>query len=198
MPTKILIIDHNDSFTYNLTQIFEEMNDVQTNVVPVQELGKEDYSQFDGFVLSPGPSLPTSYPNSFLLLEKYYLKKPFLGVCLGLQIIIEFFKGRLYNLSNVQHGKQVMVFPHFIDDELYYQIPFPFQVGVYHSWAADKQCFPPALNITGCTADGVVMSVRHNHLPIFAVQYHPESYMTQYGKRILENWIAVCRLNMKV
>ncbi|MCU7693367.1 anthranilate synthase component II [Haoranjiania flava] len=190
MQTKILIIDHNDSFTFNLVQLFEEIQDVEVNVLNVGNFDLNMCSSYDAIVLSPGPGLPQDYPAVYELLKKFYTLKPILGICLGLQHIVHFFGGALYNLDSVQHGKQSAIFL-LAEDVLFKNIQQPVLAGLYHSWAAAKNKFPDCLEITSQTAEGVVMALRHKKYPISAVQFHPESYMTPNGKQMLENWVKV-------
>lgn len=195
METKILLIDHNDSFTFNLVQMFEEMPGVQVNVLNVQDAAPKNISKYDGIVLSPGPGLPEHYSAIREILEKYHTLKPILGICLGLQHIVMFFGGSLINLTQVQHGKQVPL--KIIDNDiLFNNVRQPVLVGLYHSWAADKTNFPCSLIITSENENGTVMSLKHNTHAISAVQFHPESYMTPDGKEMLQNWVMKIKNKM--
>lgn len=188
MPTKILIIDHNDSFTYNLVQLFEQRDNVELKIINTDNLHTKSVEEFDGIVLSPGPGLPQDYPQVKNLLQSILISKPILGVCLGLQHLTELFGGKLYNQQKVLHGKQItlqLIVPNF----LFKNIPDPVKVGLYHSWAADSDTFPDCLQVTSVSENGTIMSFQHKNLPITAVQFHPESYMTEYGNKMIQNWI---------
>ena len=192
MPTKILIIDHNDSFTFNLVQLFEQVENVQVDVLSVNDFPMEKVKEYDGIVLSPGPGLPENYPQVAAFLKEYNALKPILGVCLGLQHIVTFFGGKLYNQQKVLHGKQIDL--KIADDTfLFSNVPLPMQVGLYHSWAADRNHFPACLQITSNSENGVIMSIQHTDLPITAVQFHPESYMTTQGSIMIKNWVESIR-----
>ncbi|MGF7232745.1 anthranilate synthase component II [Arachidicoccus sp.] len=190
MGTKILIIDHNDSFTYNLVQLLEEAGAQEVVVMPVAAVKEHQINSFDGIILSPGPGLPGNYLESFSILKKYAAIKPILGVCLGLQIIVEFFGGQLQNLNVVQHGRQLEIYRQ-IDCLLFEEMNFPFKVGLYHSWAMDKSINLECLQITSVLKNGTVMSLRHSLYKIYAVQFHPESYMTQQGLQLMKNWLKI-------
>lgn len=190
MGTKILIIDHNDSFTYNLVQVLEEAGAEEVVVMRVEAIMWDKVNYFDGIVLSPGPGLPSDYAASFSILQKYAHNKPMLGVCLGLQIIVEYFGGKLFNLNTVQHGKQTEIFKQK-DCLLFDKIIFPLKVGLYHSWAMDKNVNVNCLEITSTLNDGTVMSLSHQVYKIDGVQFHPESYMTGQGLQLLQNWLKI-------
>ncbi|HEY0298105.1 MAG TPA: aminodeoxychorismate/anthranilate synthase component II [Arachidicoccus sp.] len=190
MHAKILIIDHNDSFTYNLVQLLEEAGAETIAVRAFDKIELNEVQLFDGIVLSPGPALPKDYPSSLEVIKAYYQIKPVLGVCLGMQMIVECFSGELYNLDNVQHGRQVEVFE-TQKCVLFDEISFPFKVGLYHSWAMNKDKAPSGLYITSQTKDGVPMSLKHRKYTTFGVQFHPESYMTENGLQLMKNWLEV-------
>ena len=189
MTTKILIIDHKDSFTYNLVQLFEEAGVEEAVVMPIDEINFDEINNYDGIVLSPGPGLPKDYPASFVVLEKYVAVKSILGVCLGLQIIVEYFGGELYNLKTVQHGRQVKVFK-VMDSPLFEKIKFPLKVGLYHSWAMKANKGIGDLQTTSITENKTIMSLKHAHYKVFGVQFHPEKSATA-GEQILKNFIEL-------
>lgn len=188
MSTKILIIDHNDSFTYNLVQLVKEAGAASVIVNPFNRMEDVVMSEVKGVILSPGPGLPEDYPETFAFLQKYNQLKPFLGVCLGLQLIVKYFGGKLMNLSTVKHGQAAKI--KWGRDELLFKgISFPLQAGLYHSWAMDKSKQVDSLQITSELEDGTVMSVKHTMLNIRAVQFHPESFITQQGIQLMKNWL---------
>lgn len=190
MNTKILIIDHNDSFTYNLVQLAKEAGSPSVIVNKFDAIEDTIVEDMQGIILSPGPGLPKDYAETFALLRKYKTVKPFLGVCLGLQIIVEYFGGELFNLPSVKHGCQVEL-KSCKDQPLFKNVTFPMKVGLYHSWAMDKNKKNENLQITSELENGIVMSIRHPSLNIRAVQFHPESFMTDQGFILMKNWLEL-------
>jgi anthranilate synthase component II len=185
----VLIVDNYDSFTYNLAHYFESLGakvDVFRNdVVPTILL-----EHCTHLVLSPGPGLPSTAGKMPAIIEKYWQQKPILGVCLGLQALAEFFGGTLYNQPQVMHGRQVAA-KHFGNHPQFAGIANSFLVGLYHSWAVDAASLPPAIVPTAISAQGVLMAFVHEKLPIWAVQFHPESVLTPQGKKMLENFLQL-------
>lgn len=181
----VLIIDNYDSFTYNLVHYFEAL-DCEVSVIRNDEITDDLISNFNKIVISPGPGLPkeAGLLNSFI--KKYALSKSILGICLGQQAIVEVFGGKLEVLSNVKHGVTCTI-SHLKNDIIYQNIPEHFSVGLYYSWHATN--LPSHLIPTSIANDGVIMSIKHKVHDIRAVQYHPESIMTPFGKKILKNWL---------
>lgn len=183
---KILLIDNFDSFTYNLVHYLESLNctvEVQRNNAIIWE----HLDDADALVLSPGPGLPKDAGALLEVIEKYHRHKPILGVCLGMQALAEFYGDELYNLKAVKHGVQTTI---TLENtcSLYKDLPNHFEVGLYHSWAVNLKEESPFI-ATAKDSEGVLMSIRHSHLPLFGVQYHPESIMTEYGIDILKNFL---------
>lgn len=145
--------------------------------------------QFDKIVLSPGPGLPHEAGDLLLFLERFAHQKPLLGVCLGLQAIVEHFGGELMNLNTVLHGKQTEL--NILDSScsLFQNIPQNSKVAHYHSWVANPEKMPKELEVTALNSSGLVMAVRHINLPINAVQFHPESVYTEFGRKMIEDWV---------
>lgn len=185
----LLIIDNHDSFTFNLVDLFRQI-DVKAQIVSVEQLNLDDVEQFSHILISPGPDVPRAYPQLFQMLERYHQSKSILGVCLGHQTLCEFFGGTLYNLNQVRHGQKRLITQHqpFL---LFKGLPTQFEVGLYHSWAILQNSLENSpLTVTATCDQNVVMAVKHDELPIYGVQFHPESFLTEYGKRILLNWLA--------
>lgn len=182
----ILLLDNNDSFTYNLLQIFDEFGAV-TEVVKSQDIKIEEVSKYSGIVLSPGPETPDCYPKMKQIIHKYHTSKPILGVCLGHQAICEYFGAKLYKVHDVKHGimSELII---TVDEKLYKNLASPVKVGRYHSWAVSRD-LPNCLEITAIAKDGVIMSVKHREYNLTGIQYHPESVITNQGKKILNNWL---------
>lgn len=188
----IAVIDNYDSFTYNLVHYLEDITGEHPLVYKNDEIYWDNIDQCSHLVLSPGPGLPSTSGELMKVIEKYHDKKNILGVCLGMQAIGEFWGGRLKNLNEVQHGVQTKIaIESFKDNQLYRGLPSQIEVGRYHSWVLDEDQLPEQLIITAKDKHGNLMSFQHSSLPIYAVQYHPESIMTPTGKQILKNWLEL-------
>lgn len=184
----LLIIDNHDSFTFNLVDLLRKIG-AHMQVVSVEDLNLDHVDHFSHILISPGPDVPAAYPQLFEMLSRYHQHKSILGVCLGHQTLCEFFGGRLYNLARVRHGQQRYITQQQ-PNRLFADLPETFQVGLYHSWAVLQNSLQNTpLVATACCDQGVLMAVQHNRLPIYGVQFHPESFMTEFGERILSNWL---------
>ncbi|MDX1446462.1 aminodeoxychorismate/anthranilate synthase component II [Lishizhenia sp.] len=184
----VLLLDNFDSFTYNLFHYCEEIG-AKVDVIRNNEIDLASVEKYDKIILSPGPHLPKDAGKLMELIAMYYDKKPMLGVCLGMQALAEFFGGELYNLDRVNHGVEdqcVQIMP----NQLFKEVPEEFKVGLYHSWAV-KRPLPKGLNITALSQSDVLMAFEHEKLPIYAVQFHPESVMTPEGKIIMKNFLSL-------
>lgn len=142
---------------------------------------------YDAIVLSPGPGLPSDAGIMPLLLKNLTNDKPVLGVCLGLQAIVECFGGELFNMPEVLHGRSSLIYKKSEHPEIFKGLEFPVQVGHYHSWVA--KALGDELEATTESEHGWIMSVRHKTRPIHGVQFHPESILTPHGRVMLKNWI---------
>ena len=192
---KILLIDNNDSFTYNLVALLRKLR-VNFTVIAIENFEPNQIGNFSHVHISPGPDVPRAYPKIYAMLQAYiqtqnFQNIPIFGVCLGHQIICDFFGATVYNLPSPRHGmvgqltlNTAHTSPIFTD------LPTTFQVGLYHSWAVSSTDFPQALQVTARCQDEIIMAVQHNDLPIFGVQFHPESYISEFGLEILANFIA--------
>ena len=186
--TKVLIIDNYDSFTYNLKHQLE-VNNVSVEVRKNNEIEISDVEKYDKILLSPGPGLPSNAGVMPELIKRYYKTKPILGICLGHQAIGEAFGAKLKNLDKVLHGVALPVI--FVDEQIFKNIDNPFIAGRYHSWVVDEAGFPEDLLITGRDEWGNIMVLKHKHLPIYGLQFHPESIMTPQGNQIITNWLKM-------
>ena len=186
---KLLIINNHDSFTFNLVDLIRRLN-VPFDVLNVEDLKADTPESYSHILISPGPDVPSAYPQLFSMLENYYQKKSILGVCLGHQTLCEFFGGSLYNLASVRHGQKRTLKVRSISP-LFLNLPQVFHIGLYHSWAVREDDFPECLDITALCDENVVMAMQHKTLPIYGVQFHPESYMSEFGEQILRNWLAI-------
>ena len=189
---KFLIIDNYDSFVYNLAQYLGELG-VESDVIRNDKITLDEIKQnnYDAIIISPGPGTPE---------EKKYFgvcsdviinmgpSTPILGVCLGHQGIIHAFGGKVTNAGCVRHGKTSPV--NHNNSELFKGVSNPFRATRYHSLVGDKTIIPDVLEITATAADdGEIMAIKHKEYLIVGVQFHPESIMTDEGKKILANFI---------
>ena len=162
--------------------------DVPVTTVYNDQVNLEMVEEFDQIVLSPGPGLPHEAGKMNEVIAHYVTKKPILGVCLGFQALAEFFGGSLYNQKIVKHG--IAELGHFDQNsKLFKNTAGKFKIGLYHSWAVSPENFPKCLSITGKSEHDVIMAFEHEELPVAGVQFHPESILSEHGKKIVENFI---------
>ncbi len=187
---KIALIDHNDSFTYNVVEVLRTLGNNKVSVIKYANLIIEDLLFFDKIILSPGPCLPADYPKTFEVIRKYYKTKSILGICLGHQAICSFFGAELYNFKEVIHGvnKKILIND---NSNLFKDISKETEVGLYHSWAVSKNNFPKELQILANSEEDVIMSVKHQKYNIYGIQFHPESFLTTKGEQMLKNFIEL-------
>lgn len=186
---KILLIDNFDSFTYNLVHALESL-DAEVTVVRNNEPFEEAWRQCDAVVLSPGPGLPEEAGNLLEVVEITLGQKPMLGVCLGHQALLEYHGCELRNMKTVRHGESDRANIPGKDSVLFAGLGDEVEIGLYHSWAVRADEVPPDFKVTA-TLNGYAMAVEHQTLPIFGVQFHPESVLTPNGLTILRNWLRV-------
>lgn len=185
---RILLLDNYDSFTWNLHHLLEPF--AQVDVVRNDAITVADAARYDRIVLSPGPGLPSEAGILMEVLTTLMHTHPILGVCLGMQGLVEVCGGTLYNQARVMHGVSVPC--HVVEprDRLFAGLPSPFEAGLYHSWAAERATLPPTLRVTARSEQGVIMGLRHATLNVCGVQFHPESVLTPLGERIIANWMG--------
>ena len=190
---KFLIIDNYDSFVYNIAQRLGELgvnsDVIRNDRITINEIKEKNY---DAIIISPGPGTPEEKRYFGIckdIIQKLGPKLPILGICLGHQGIIDCFGGKVVNAGNVRHGKTSQI-QHY-DDSLFHGVKNPFRATRYHSLVGDKTIIPDSLKITAIAEDdGEIMGVSHKEYFIDGVQFHPESIMTDEGKKILENFIT--------
>ena len=190
----ILLIDNYDSFSFNLVQLIgelaagrEELRVIRNDELSVEEIMKLEPSYI---VLSPGPGRPSDAGVCEALIREVVNHPiPLLGVCLGHQAICETLGGKITYAPQLMHGKQSMV---GIDDTsvIFKGLPREIPVARYHSLVADKNMIPESLHITAVDEKGEVMAVQHKTLPIYGVQFHPESIMTPQGREMIQNFMG--------
>ncbi|MFK7758277.1 MAG: aminodeoxychorismate/anthranilate synthase component II [Flavobacteriales bacterium] len=186
---KLLVIDNYDSFTYNLVHILEAIGGYDVEVKRNDEVSAEEALQYDKIVLSPGPGIPSEAGNMPEIIKSIALQKPVLGVCLGHQALTEYFGGKLLNLPKVYHGIEGQLIRTETECPVLEGLDKHFQAGRYHSWVSEKASFPKELLVTSEDEKGEIMSFRHESLPVFGVQFHPESIMTPDGRVMMENFL---------
>jgi len=188
IKNKVVVVDNYDSFTYNLVHLLNECG-YDATVWRNDKFELKDLASFDKILLSPGPGLPSESGLLLDVIKEYGNTKSILGVCLGLQAITEVYGGSLYNLKRPVHGTATPLKVIKPDEVLFKGIPNNFQVGRYHSWAADKDNFSDELEITAVDSEGVIMAIAHKTLDVKGVQFHPESILSEHGKEIVSNWL---------
>lgn len=183
---KTVLIDSYDSFTFNLVHLIEKVTNVLPDVIRNDEVVIEALNSYDLIVLSPGPGIPSEAGKLKQVIEKYASSKPIFGVCLGLQAIVEVFGGVIENMETVYHGVATDI---TIDNTtvLFRGLKTPIPVGRYHSWVASIKNFPNEFKVTAFDEENRIMAIEHRQLPIYAVQFHPESILTPDGEQMITN-----------
>ena len=189
--SKIIIIDNYDSFTYNLVQIVNEIQDEEVTVRRNNETTIEEVATFDHIILSPGPGLPEEAGLLKDIIKELGSTHKILGVCLGLQAIGEVYGAKLKNLDRVFHGIQ----SEFVQSEnisvIFKGVSLIFQAGRYHSWVVDKETISDDLIVTARGEFGEIMAAQHKTHQVYGVQFHPESIMTPEGSKMVENFLKI-------
>jgi anthranilate synthase/aminodeoxychorismate synthase-like glutamine amidotransferase len=188
---RIVVIDNIDSFVYNLVHYVGELGAkpvVLTNRAGLSEVEK---AEPDGIIISPGPGRPENAGISPDVVRKFAGRVPILGVCLGHQVIAHVFGARITQAKRLMHGKLSRI--RYRDCAIFRGLPNPFEATRYHSLAVDPSTFPDELEMVAWTddEDREVMGIAHRRLPVFGVQFHPESVMTREGKKIIKNFLEV-------
>jgi anthranilate synthase component 2 len=186
---KILILDNYDSFTYNLVHMVEKITGNFPAVFRNDEISIEEVQQYDLIMLSPGPGIPDEAGILKELIGRYAGVKPIFGVCLGLQAITEVFGGTIINLEDVFHGVATEMKVTDANATIFKGLPEKFLAARYHSWAATDEGFPKELKVTARDEEGLIQAIEHTVYPISAVQFHPESILTDVGEQLVTNFI---------
>ena len=189
-PMRILLVDNYDSFTWNLYHYLDQMAQ-EVVVLRHDEPGCLEVTRFDGVVISPGPGLPSDAGYTLEVIQRAAVQRPLLGVCLGMQAIAVAYGGELLNLGQVLHGRQCATRIDCHEDPLFAAIPEQMKTGHYHSWVVNPTNLPGVLRPMARDQFGNMMALRHNTMPVYGVQFHPESVLTPYGLRLIENWTAI-------
>jgi len=186
----LLVIDNFDSFTYNLVQYFGQLG-VEQQVFRNDAITVEEALALDPerVMVSPGPCSPNEAGVSIDIIGAFAGKKPLLGVCLGHQAVGQYFGGKVVRAERLMHGKTSPV--KHRDTDLFKGLPNPLEATRYHSLLVERESLPDCLEITAETDEGEIMGLAHKDLPVWGVQFHPESIATEEGMRILENFLKL-------
>jgi anthranilate synthase/aminodeoxychorismate synthase-like glutamine amidotransferase len=188
---KLLVIDNYDSFTYNLVQLFGEMEDVSLVVKRNNEISLDEVRKLkpDRIVISPGPGRPENAGISSDLIREIGPQFPILGVCLGHQCIAQVFGGDVVRADKLMHGKTSQI--HHRNRGVFKDLAEPLEATRYHSLIVKRESLPKSLEITAETDAGEIMGLQHRELPIHGVQFHPESILTTEGRKLLANFLRI-------
>lgn len=189
----LLLIDNYDSFVYNLSRYFVELG-CETNVVRNDAIRITDIPDLapQAIVISPGPCTPLEAGVSIDLIRAFSDTIPILGVCLGHQAIASALGGNVIRAPQPVHGRSSLI--NHSGTDIFEGLPTPLRVGRYHSLIVDKETLPPDLIVTAQTDDGIVMAMQHQSRPLFGVQFHPESVLTDHGRIMLANFLRIARI----
>lgn len=187
----LLVIDNYDSFTYNLVQYLGELGAeilvVRNDALTIDAIDKE--LKPARILISPGPGTPDTAGITLSVLERFAGSLPILGVCLGHQSIGQYFGGTVKRAPEPVHGKPVKILHD--GKTIFSDLPTPFNAGRYHSLIVERETMPDCLEISAGSPDGLVMGLRHRELPIEGVQFHPESILTEHGRKLLQNFLEL-------
>ena len=188
---KILLLDNRDSFTYNLANLFAKSFDGEIVVVRPNELSNINFTEMKAIILSPGPMRPKDHPENAKIIKKYFKTKPIFGVCLGMQCINEVFGGKTIHSPYPVHGKVSQI--KHTDKNLFQNLPQKFNVARYHSLMCkvNENYFDIYAK---SIEDDVIMSIKLKDYPVFGVQFHPESFLCEYGENIIKNFLNYAKL----
>ncbi|HEU0206950.1 MAG TPA: gamma-glutamyl-gamma-aminobutyrate hydrolase family protein [Pseudolysinimonas sp.] len=194
--TRILVVDNYDSFVYTLNGYLQQLG-ADTEVVRNDAIAEADVpnriAEYDAVLLSPGPGTPASAGISIAVVRAARAAgSPLLGVCLGHQAIAEALGATVTHADELMHGKTSLI--RHDGSDFYAGVPQPFRATRYHSLAVLEGTMPDELEVTSRTEGGVIMGLRHREAPLFGVQFHPESVLTEGGYRMLGNWLATTGL----
>jgi anthranilate synthase component 2 len=194
---KILVLDNYDSFTYNLVHYIKELGyGEDMDVIRNDQISLDDVAAYHKILLSPGPGIPEEAGILMELIKTYGATKSMLGVCLGHQAIAEVYGAELYNMPEVLHGVSSQVKVTDQTDRLFQGVPEKYKICHYHSWNVNKDKLGNKLVVTAVDEFGEIMAISHKDYDVKGVQFHPESIMTEYGHRLLRNWLESSQFNV--
>ncbi len=185
-----LLVDNYDSFTYNLFHLIKKVTQHHVEVVRNDKISIEEIraKNYRGVFISPGPCTPLESGISIEIITQLHEKMPIFGVCLGMQTIVHCFGGNVVEATLPMHGK-ISTVKHHANSPIFFNVPTEFQATRYHSLIAEKASFPESLLVTAQTDDGQIMAVSHKKFNVHGVQFHPESIASEYGEKIVANFI---------
>lgn len=186
----ILLIDNYDSFVHNLARYFRRQ-DCDTEVVRNDQLSIHDIESMApaAIIISPGPGTPADAGCSTQVVKAFAERVPILGICLGHQVIVEAFGGKVIRSGQPMHGRSSDIAHD--GSSMFDGIPSPFPAGRYHSLIADKKTLPPCLKITAWSNDYMIMAIEHQTFPVYGLQFHPESILTDVGANLIQNFLKL-------
>ncbi len=186
----IAVIDNYDSFVFNLVRYLKEENDGEVVVMRNTEVDYTILDNADAIMLSPGPGLPEEAGDLMQVISKYATSKKILGVCLGHQALAQHFNAQLEPALPIYHGKQSKI-QLTSSSSLFEGLPTEMEVGRYHSWRVSELSSQCELQCTALGETNDLMAFQHKTLPIYGVQFHPESILTPQGRKMINNWINI-------
>ncbi len=189
MKKKVLILDNYDSFTYNLVYLVKKITGTFPAILRNDDPALDDLTAFTHIILSPGPGIPSEAGRLLEVIKNTAADKPMLGVCLGHQAIAEAFGGKLVNLDQVYHGISDTMRITKLNEPLYGGMTDIFTAARYHSWVVEQASLPEVLEVNCQDKQGQIMGLTHKVYPVKGVQFHPESYLSDFGEKIIYNFL---------
>jgi anthranilate synthase component 2 len=190
MKERLLIFDNYDSFTYNLVQLVEQCGVNDFVIAKNDKITLEEINAFDKILLSPGPGIPSEAGILCDLIRQFAPTKKILGICLGHQAIAECFGAKLIQMESTKHGIGSKTIITSSNEYLFEDVKDCFITGRYHSWVVSRKDFPhDILDVTAIDTENTIMACKHKIFDVRGVQFHPESYITEYGLLMMRNWL---------
>lgn len=185
----IVMIDNKDSFTYNIVDYVEYERQQPVTVIDVEAVSIEKLKEMQptALIISPGPGAPEDYPILFEVVKAFEHTTPILGVCLGFQLLVTYYGGKIIHAPRPVHGHTTRI--SHDQSPLFQGLPEQFEVMRYHSLMADPMTIAKPIVVSAQNEQGIVMAVRHMSRPIDGVQYHPESILSEYGHEQIRNFL---------
>ncbi len=187
----VLLIDNYDSFSYNVYQLVGSIRqDIKVIRNDAESVDEVENGGYDHIILSPGPGYPVDAGICEDVIRRLAGKVPILGICLGHQAICEVFGAKIVHAKELMHGKKSLA---GLDTSaaIFEGLPEKTEVARYHSLAAEPSSVPEVLKVISTTEDGEIMAVMHRDMPVYGLQFHPESILTQNGRRMMENFLGI-------
>tara|TARA_B100000963_G_scaffold355594_1_gene374138 strand:+ start:3419 stop:3982 length:564 start_codon:yes stop_codon:yes gene_type:complete len=186
---KIALIDNYDSFTFNIYHCLKNIK-CDVKVFRNNTFSMNQIKKFDKIVISPGPGNPSNAGNCLELIKFFYDKKPILGICLGHQVLGQAFGSRIIKANKIMHGK-ISKIKIKKNNYIFKNLPKVIYGTRYHSLIIDDKTLDKSFDITAQTEDNIIMAIQHKKYKLFGIQFHPESYKTKYGQKIINNFITL-------